>query len=88
MMGLLGLGALGLIIGVTEGWLRRQEDVQGGFRLTWWTVGTMLVGSTPGMVAALLWLPWPLPVGGVHYSLLAIFGVAGYGLSAGKPYIS
>jgi len=86
--GLLGLLAVGLLIGVGEGLATRAQDPLKGFRLTRWTCGVVGLALVPGLVAAYLFLPWPLPlrlVGGGGGGWLAVMG---WCLCAGKPYIA
>jgi len=86
--GLLGLLTVGLVIGVGEGLATRAQDRLAGFRLQRWTCGVVALALVPGLVAAYLFLPWPLSlrlVGGAGCGWLALLG---WCLCAGKPYIA
>lgn len=82
-----GVLALGVLIGGVEGWLRRGKDVHGGFLITWWTTGVMAGGLLIGGMVVTLCLPQPIPPWSVPAASLLLGGVAGYGLTAGRPYV-
>jgi hypothetical protein len=63
LQSLVGISALGLLIGLSEGLARRQRDPFAGVRLRSWTLGLLGMALLPGIVGALVLCPapWPLP---------------------------
>ena len=82
-----GVG-LALVIGVSEGLARRRQDVMGGFLLRWWTLGCVGLALVPGVLAGVLVAPWPLELSWIAGGSAALGGLIGYGLMAGRPYLS
>ena len=88
LTGMVGVGVLGLVIGLSEGMARRQRDIKGGFLLAWWTSGVLLVPVLVGVVVGYLVVPVPLPLAGCAVGLAALTGLSGYGLGAGRPEVN
>ena len=60
----------------------------GGFLLRWWTLGCVGLALVPGVLAGVLVAPWPLELSWIAGGSAALGGLIGYGLMAGRPYLS
>lgn len=85
--GMVGLFALGAIMGLGEGMARRRQDVLGGFLLCWWTVGVVSGPLLIGLGVGYLVAPWPLPMSWVAGGLGSLVALGMYGVAAGRPYV-
>lgn len=85
--GMVGLLALGALIGLGEGLARRRQDVLGGFLLRWWTAGVLSGPLLLGLGVGYLVAPWPLAVPWVAGGLGSLVALGMYGLAAGRPYV-
>jgi hypothetical protein len=88
LIGVVGLLVLAGLIGLTEGTWRRQRDPQGGFRLTWWTVGIVGLGGLCSLLVLYLCVPWPLPPIASGLGLAGLTLGVSYALAVGRPQIS
>lgn len=87
LQGMVGLLALGLLMGLGEGAAWRAQDVRAGWRLKLWTVGVVGLGGLWSLLGAYLVVPWPLPQLGVALGLAGGVAVVGFLLTAGRPTI-
>jgi hypothetical protein len=87
LQGMVGLVAVGGLVGAGEGVTRRRQDPLGGFLWRWWTGAVLLAALLPGSVGAYLLAPWPVPSVWMACGLTGMLGCIGYGLFSGRPFI-
>lgn len=83
----LALVGLVVVMGLLEGVKRRCRDPHGGFLHGWWTVGVIGLAVCVGLTLGLCVYPWPLVPSILLPVLLGGWGLAAYGLAAGRPHI-
>lgn len=84
---MVGLSVVALIIGISEGLMKRRTALYGGFLLTAWTLGIVCFPLIGDLLALLVLMPWVLPLPWAAYGIAGLSGLAGYGCCAGRPYI-
>lgn len=87
VQGLVGLVALLALIGGCEGAARRAQAVLGGFLLSWFTSGVVLLGGLPLLSAWYLLAPWPVPFVVLASVLSGLVGLLVFALALGRPYV-
>jgi hypothetical protein len=81
------LVALALGIGLVEGTLRRRRAALGGFLLSMWTCGVVVLALVPGAVLGALVGPLPLAPWWMPVGVSGLVGAGAYCLSFGRPFI-
>lgn len=83
-----GLIGIATVIGGCEGAYARRKDVLGGMRLRSWVCGVLGLALAPGLIAAWLLAPWPLPRGWMALGWILYSGSISWCLTAGRPHVA
>lgn len=87
VQGLVGLVALLALIGWCEGAACRAQAVFGGFLLSWFASGVVLLGGLPLLGVWYLLAPWPVPFALLASVLSGLVGLLVFALALGRPYV-